>query len=319
MKKFLRIVLVLALLVGLWFLARYAARTGPVRRHFADNLAEALGADAVAVESSTLEFPFTFVAHGVKATLASPEATVLEAPEIRANCCSWRVESPTVVAVAKPDGGIVPSFFASESVRASLDGSGRPCPVGLLSTVADAWELPSRKFTIRKADVGYRDLDGGVHAVFTGLTWTKRPVCLGKHGRVGYSVAKWTSFGPAVAPDGRPNDGRPSEAEWLGGSGVPVQPLWGPKPPCPGAQPDAAQPGEDTAAQDGAQLPEPTPPPSADGSGAKPPVVAPPAPPAPPPAAPSPDPAPDPLMPDPAFAGSASQTPVVAPPEEVAP
>ena len=210
MKKFLRIVLVLVILVGLWFLAHYAARTGPVRRHFADDLAEALGADAVAVESTTLEFPFTFVARGVKATLASPEATVFEAPEIRASCCSWRVESPTVVAVAKPDGGIVPSFFASESARASLDGSGRPCPVGLLSTVADAWELPSRKFTIRKADVGYRDLDGGVHAVFTGLTWTKRPVCLGKHGRVGYSVAKWTSFGPAAAASPCSRSGGPS-------------------------------------------------------------------------------------------------------------
>ena len=309
MKKFFRIVLVLAILVGLWFLARYAARTGPVRRHFADDLAEALGADAVTVESTTLEFPFTFVARGVKATLAAPEATVFEAPEIQASCCSWRIESPTVVAVAKPDGGIVPGFFGPEPVRASLDGSGRPCPVGLLSTVADVWEVPSKRFTIRKADVAYRDLDGNVHAVFTGLTWTRRPIRLGKHGCVGYSVAKWTSFGPAVAPDGRPNDGRFNEAEWLGGRGVPVQPLWGPKPPCPGAQPDAAPPADAQPPDGAAGQVEPRP------------VVPapPPAPPAPPAPATAPTPDPDPLMPDPAFAGSGSQAPAVNPPQEVAP
>ena len=312
MKKFFRIVLVLAILVGLWFLARYSAQTGPVRRHFADDLAEALGADAVTVESTTLEFPFTFVARGVKATLAASEATVFEAPEIKAGCCWWRIESPTVVAVAKPDGGIVPTFFGPESVRASLDGSGRPCPVGLLSTVADTWEVPSKKFTIRKADVAYRDLDGGVHAVFTGLTWTRRPIRLGKHGWVGYSVAKWTSFGPAVAPDGRPNDGRSNEAEWLGGRGVPVQSLWGPKPPCPGAQPDGTPPTDALSTDAQPEL-------ASGGSGAKPPVVAPPAPPAPPAPAPAPTPEPDPLMPDPAFTGSASQNPVAVPPEEVAP
>lgn len=253
MKTFLRIVLVLAILTGLWFLAHYAAKSGLARRTFADNLAETLGADKASVESTTLEFPFTFVARGVKATLAAPEATVFEAPQVRISCCAWKIESPTVVAVAKPDGMIVPSFFGQDPVRKALDGSGRLCPVSMLSMLSDAWEAPRKWFHIRKADVAYRDLDGGVHPVFTGLTWTKRPVCLGKHGRVPYSVAKWTTFGPAVAPDGRPNDGRPAEAEWLGGNGIPVQPLWGPKPPCPGANDAAEMPRE-----------APTPPPAAE-------------------------------------------------------
>ena len=308
MKKFFRIVLVLAILVGLWFLARYAAGTGPARRHFADNLAETLGADAVAVESTTLEFPFTFVARGVKATVTAPEATVFEAPEIRVHCCcSWRVESPKVLAVAKPDGGIVPVFFGPEPVRKALDGSGRPCPVTMLSSVSDAWELPCGEyFSIRKADVAYRDLDGGIHPVFTGLTWTKNGVRLGKRGRVDYSTAKWTTFGPAVAPDGRPNDGRPGEAEWLGGRGTPIQPLWAPPPPCAGPQESAATDSEA----------EPPSVPPAEDSDAEPPSVAAPAPapslnplaPNPPPApapAPAPTPDPAPAQPEPAAAPEA--------------
>lgn len=276
MKKFLRILLCLAILVGLWFLARYAATSAPARRHFTEAIAETLGADAASAESTTLEFPFTFVARGVKATIATPSATVFETPEIRIRCCSWRIESPTVLAVAKSDGAIVPTFFHPAPVRAALDGSARPCPVTVLSSVSDAWEMKSKWFRIRKAEVAYRDLDGAVHPVFTGLTWTKRPICLGKHGRVPYSVAKWTSFGPAVAPDGRPNDGRPGEAEWLGGNGTPVQPLWGPKPPCPGMEeapapdkPVDVQPREETpapAAEPVPPAPTPAPEPPAPAS-----------------------------------------------------
>ena len=280
MKRFFRIVLVLAILIGLWFLARYAAGTSLVRRHFADNLAETLGADKVSIESTTLEVPFTFVARRVKATIAAPEVTIFEAPQIRVRCCSWKIESPTVVAVAKPDGGIVPTFLNPDPIRKALDGSGRLCPVAMLSMVSDAWEVVSEWFHIRKADVAYRDLDGAVHPVFTGLTWTKRPVRLGKHGLVHYSVAKWTTFGPAVAPDGRPNDGRPGEAEWLGGHGTPVQPLWGPKPPCPGAN-------------DAAEMPRDEPPAPA----AEPATSAP----APKSSAPAPAPAPKPSAPEPAF------------------
>ena len=308
MKKFFRIVLVSVILVGLWFLARYAAGTGPARRHFADNLAETLGADKVEVESTTLEFPFTFVARGVKATVAAPEATVFEAPEITHTGFLWRIDSPKVLAVARPDGGIVPVFFGPEPVRKALDGSARICPVTMLSSVSDAWEVTSEWFVIRAATIAYRDLDGAVHPVFTGLSWTKNPVRLGKHGRVQYSAAKWTTFGPAVAPDGRPNDARPGEAEWLGGHGTPIQPLWAPPPPCAGPQ-------EPATAGSGAEPPSVPP---AEDSGVEPPSVVAPAPapslnplaPTPPPAptpAPAPDPAPDsaPAQPEPAAAPEA--------------
>ena len=303
MKKFLRIVLVLAILVGLWFLARYAAGTGPARRHFADNLVETLGADKVEVASTTLEFPFTFVARDVRATIAAPEVTVFAAPEIRVGCCAWRIDSPTVLATAKPDGSIVPVFFSPDPVRKALDGSGRPCPVTMLSTVSDAWEVGSEWFHIRKAEVGYRDLDGAVHPVFTGLTWTKSPVRLGKHGRVDYSAAKWTTFGPAVAPDGRPNDGRPGEAEWLGGRGTPVQPLWAPKPPCPGMDAATAPPSPEPPREEPpAPAAEPEPPAPAPAP-APAPVLPAPAPQLPPPApapeAPAPAPVPEPSAPAP--------------------
>ena len=210
----------------LWVALAFAVRAGLGRHAIERAIGEPLGLEA-SIRRARLAFPFTIVARDIDGRLPGPTGEpVFHAEAVRLGGRSRTVYNPKLLVVEQPSGVILPNCFAA--CREHLLGTADlPCPARILSPLASVCWNADTELRVLDATLLFRTADGLTHPVFTGLDWTRCTVNLPARDRVECSTIQFRTFGPAVSPDGRPNDGRPGTLSWLGGTSAPVEIIGG--------------------------------------------------------------------------------------------
>ena len=234
----------IAAVAVLWLLAHVAVRAGVGRARMARILSERLGLD-VTIGRTRLRC-LSFYALDVQGFLPGTSAEgepAFGARLIRVSCGEIDVQDANLLVVELPDGSTLPSSFAS--CKPDLDGTApRPCPIRVLTALwQTAWPpsgMSHGRSVGENVAILYRDREGALHPVFTGLDWRREWVrfslepecrrCMG-------TSAHFCSFGPATAPDGRPADGGAGSVQWFDRGPQPdgapsITILWGKTQPC---------------------------------------------------------------------------------------
>lgn len=233
----------IAAVAALWLLAHAAVRAGVGRARMERILGERLGLD-VTIGRTRLR-GLSFYALDVRGYLpgAAEGEPAFGARLIRVSCGEIDVQDANLLVVELPDGSTLPASFAS--CKPDLDGTAsRPCPIRVLTALWQTAWPPSGEYhgktSVENAAILYRDRESALHPVFTGLDWrrqwfrfTLEPECR----RSMYTSARFRSFGPAVAPDGRPTDGGAGSVQWFDRGPQPdgapsISIVWGKRQPC---------------------------------------------------------------------------------------
>ena len=238
MRSRRRIILLrtVAAVATLWLLAHVAVRAGVGRARMERILGERLGLDVTIGRTRLCGLSFYALdVEGRLPGISTEGEPAFGARLIRVSCGEIDVQDANLLVVEHSDGSTLPAGFAS--CKPDLDGTApRPCPIRVLTALGQAVWPPSGEFhgrsSVENAAILYRDRQGVLHPVFTGLDWRREWTSIPVHGPVEHTRINYRSFGPAIASDGRPGDGIPGTMEWLGGQDMPVQILWGKRQPC---------------------------------------------------------------------------------------
>jgi hypothetical protein len=231
-------------IAALWLLAGIAVRVGVGQSRAERVIGERLGLDAAIGRSRLCGFAYCALDVEGRLPNSAPDAdSVFTAQRVRIGPRKIHVQDATFQITERPDGSTVPASFAT--CKPDLDGTAQsPCPIRVLTALGQAVWPPSGIFhgraDVENAAILYRDREGALHPVFTGLDWrrqwfrfTLEPEC--RHSM--YTSARFRSFGPAVAPDGRPTDGGAGSVQWFDRGPQPdgapsISIVWGKRQPC---------------------------------------------------------------------------------------